>query len=304
MKYCIIGAGGCGGSIAAYLARAGKDVTVIARGKHLEEIQQNGIKLETPHLGDFCVSALKAVDTSHYGEIADVIFVCVKGYSLADVVPFIREHADEHTIIIPILNIYGTGKRLQEEIPDSLVLDGCIYIAAEIKQPGVILQKGNIFRIVFGPRKQEQLCKELFMIAEDLRFAGIEVILSENIARDAFQKYAFVAPMAACGLYYDATAAVFQKAGEERAMFVRCMEEIDALANAMNIPFLVDIVKTNLDILDALSPEASTSMQRDLWAGKDSELEGLVFEPVRMGKRLQVEMPSYEKIARKFGYQE
>ena len=55
------------------------------------------------------------------------------------------------------------------------------------------------------------------------------------------------------------------------------MQEMDALATAMEIPFLVDIVKTNLDILDTLSPEASTSMQRDIWAGKDSELEGLVF---------------------------
>ena len=51
------------------------------------------------------------------------------------------------------------------------------------------------------------------------------------------------------------------------------MQEMDALATAMEIPFLVDIVKTNLDILDTLSPEASTSMQRDIWAGKDSELE-------------------------------
>lgn len=300
MNYVIVGAGGCGGSIAAYLARAGKDVTVIARGKHLEKMQKDGIKMETPHLGDFTVP-VHAMAADDYEGIADVIFVCVKGYSVVDIVSFLQAHSDAHTVIIPILNIYGTGSKLQALLPEPTVLDGCIYIAAEIKEPGVILQKGSIFRIVYGARKEQEPNKEMFDIAKDLRQAGIEAVISDNIARDAFQKYAYVAPMAACGLYYDAKADVFQQAGEERELFVKCMQEMDALATAMEIPFLVDIVKTNLDILDTLSPEASTSMQRDIWAGKDSELEGLVFEPVRMGRKAGVAMPNYEMIAKKFG---
>ena len=106
----------------------------------------------------------------------------------------------------------------------------------------------------------------MFDIAKDLRQAGIEAVISDNIARDAFQKYAYVAPMAACGLYYDAKADVFQQAGEERELFVKCMQEMDALATAM-----------------------------------ESELEGLVFEPVRMGRKAGVAMPNYEMIAKKFG---
>jgi 2-dehydropantoate 2-reductase len=143
----------------------------------------------------------------------------------------------------------------------------------------------------------------LFEIAADLKDAGIDAVISENIARDTFQKYAYVSPMAACGLYFDKKAEAFQKDGQERELFVKCVKEIDALAQAMGIPFLVDIVKTNLEILDALSPEASTSMQRDIWAGNQSELDGLVFEPVRMGEKYGVPMPEYEKIARRFGYQ-
>ena len=79
------------------------------------------------------------------------------------------------------------------------------------------------------------------------------------------------------------------------------MREIDALAVAMGIPFDIDIVQTNLDILDGLDANASTSMQRDIWAGKNSEIDGLVFEPVRMGRKYHVEMPHYEMIAKKFG---
>ena len=300
MKYLVVGAGGCGGSIAAYLARGGFDVTLIARGEHLSAIQTNGLTMETPHLGTFQVSGIKACTSEEYEEQPDVIFVCVKGYSLDEVTPFLQRCAGQHTIVIPILNIYGTGSRLQEKLQDSLVTDGCIYIAAEKKEPGVILMKGSIFRIVFGVRDEQQICRELFAIASDLRKAGIDAVLSDHIARDTFQKFSFVSPMAACGLYFDKKAGDFQKDGQERELFVKCMREMDALAQAMDIPVLVDIIKSNLEILAALSPEASTSMQRDIWNGNRSEIDGLVFEPVRMGKRYGVPMPEYEAIARKF----
>ncbi len=302
--YCVIGAGGCGGSIAAYMARAGLDVTLIARGGHLEAIRENGLTMETPHLGTFQVPQIKATEAEEYTEKPDVVFVCVKEYSLPEILPFLKKHCGAHTIVIPILNIYGTGSRLQKELPDSLVTDGCIYIAAEKKAPGVIQQKGSIFRIVYGVREQEKLCREIFEIAQDLQKSGIDARISDNIKRDAFQKYSYVAPMAACGLYFDAKAEVFQQAGDEREFLSDCMAEVSALADAMGIPFLIDIVKTNLEILDSLSPEASTSMQRDIWAGNPSEMDGLVFEPVRLAKKYGVKMPKYEMIAKKFGFEE
>lgn len=303
MKYCIIGAGGCGGSLAAYLTAAGKEVTVIARGKHLEAMRREGLIVDTPHRGTF-TAKMRAMTEQEYTDIPDVILVCVKGYSLDSVVPFIRNHADRHTIILPILNIYGTGSALQKEIPGSLVLDGCIYIAAEIKEPGRIWQKGDIFRVVYGVREQKDDREELKQISDDLEDAGITPLLTDHVKRDTFKKYAYVAPMAACGLYFDACAGTFQQEGRERQLFVDCMREIDALAVAMGIPFDIDIVQTNLDILDGLDPEASTSMQRDIWAGKASEIDGLVFEPVRMGRKYHVDMPCYRMIAEKFGMRE
>ena len=113
MKYAIIGAGGCGGSIGAFLARAGQDVTLIARGAHLTAIKEHGICVESPSQ-TFTVTDIKAVDEAGYAEIPDVLFVCVKGYSIPDIIPFLREHSDAETLIVPILNIYGTGAKLQQ----------------------------------------------------------------------------------------------------------------------------------------------------------------------------------------------
>ncbi|MGN1152364.1 MAG: ketopantoate reductase family protein [Lachnospiraceae bacterium] len=299
MKYLIIGAGGTGGSIGAYMTQSGKDVTLIARGEHLKRIQEQGLKMETTSKGNYTVQPIKACDMEHYEEKPDIIFVCVKGYSLEDTIPFIKRVAKESTIVIPILNIYGTGAGMQEKLPGLLVTDGCIYIAGEIKEPGTIWLNGNIFRVVFGVRSPEELRPELFQVVQDLKDSGIDGVLSDNIRRDALQKFAYVSPMAACGLYYHVSAGEVQVTGEARDTFVKLMKEVDALAVAMGVPFLVDIVTTNLQILDSLSPTASTSMQRDIYAGKASEIDGLIYEVVRMGERYGVPTPTYEMIAKK-----
>ncbi len=299
MKYLVIGAGGTGGSIGAYMTEAGKDVTLIARGEHLRQIQEHGLRMETTQKGDYTVQPIKASDMEHYEERPDIIFVCVKEYSLEDTIPFIRRAAGPDTIVIPILNVYGTGSRMQKQLPELLVTDGCIYIAGEIKEPGTILLRGDIFRIVYGVREPEELRPELFTVAQDLKDSGIDGILSDQIRRDALQKFAFVSPMAACGLYYHVSAGEVQKTGEPRDTFVKLMKEVDALAVAMDVPFLVDIVATNLRILDTLSPEASTSMQRDVYAGKNSEIDGLIYEVVRMGQRYGVPVPTYEMVVDK-----
>lgn len=298
IKYCIIGAGGTGGCLAAFMARAGKDVTVIARGENLRAIQENGLYVRKNDFGSFAVTQVKAQDMEHYEECPDVIFVCVKGYSLADTIPFIRRIAGENTIVIPILNIYGTGEKMQQDLPGILVTDGCIYIAAELEKPGRLWMNGDIFRVVYGVRSPEQLRPELFYVARDLKESNIEAILSENIRRDALQKFAYVSPMAAAGLYFDKSAEAFQVTGDPRDTFVLLMQEIDALAQAMEIPFQIDIVHNNLVILDTLSPTASTSMQRDIAAGKPSEIDGLIYEVIRLGEKLKVPTPTYRRIAK------
>lgn len=302
MKYLIIGAGGTGGSIGAFMSRAGKDVTLIARGKHLEAIQKNGLIMETSSQGVFTVNPINAYDMDHYYEQPDVIFNCVKGYSLEETIPFIKKIAHKETIVIPILNIYGTGARLQKHLPEILVTDGCIYIAAEIKEPGTILLRGNIFRIIYGVRKPQEYRPILERVAKDLNDSGIIGIVSNDIRRDALQKFSFISPMAACGAYYDVNAGGIQQTGKVRDTFIKLTQEINALAKALNIFFTVDIVKTNLDIIDQLPPDASASMQRDLRQGKKSEMDGLIFEVVRLGNHLNVAVPTYKKVAQKFGF--
>ena len=168
MKYLIIGAGGTGGVVGFHMAQAGKDVTLIARDAHLESIQQKGLTLQTMWDENTKIIPVKASDMQHYKDRPDVILVCVKGYSLDGIYEFIRRIAKPQTIVIPILNIYGTGAKMQEKLPGMIVTDGCIYVSANIKEPGVILQHGKILRIFFGVRQKEEKCQLLEQIQKDM----------------------------------------------------------------------------------------------------------------------------------------
>jgi 2-dehydropantoate 2-reductase len=299
MKYAIIGAGGTGGILGFYMTKAGKDVTLIARGRHLAAMQESGLAVEKMWDGTTETIPVKAADMNHYSERPDVILVCVKGYSLEDTIPFIQKVANPSTIVIPVLNIYGTGAKMQEKLPNLLVTDGCIYVSANIKEPGVLIQHGKILRVVYGVREKEEYDPRLEEIKQDFDVSGIDGVLSENIRRDALEKFSYVSPIGAAGLYYHATAADFQREGEEREAFKTMIREITALAEAMGVPFERDMVDVNLKILSTLAPEATTSMQRDVMEGKDSEIDGLVYEVVCMGERYHVPVPMYEKVAEK-----
>lgn len=273
MKYAIIGAGGTGGCLGFFLKKAGKDVTLIARGKHLEAIRKNGLTIQKLWDESRETLPVKACTAEEYKEIPDVILVCVKGYSMDETVPTIKKIAGKETVVIPILNIYGTGGRLQKKLPELTVTDGCIYVSANIMEPGVILQHGKILRVVFGARKPEEETEKMREVAKDMVTDDLEVILSENIRRDAMVKFSYVSPIGAAGLYCNAVAADFQREGEQREMFKALIREIVALSHAMGIEFEEDLVERNLKILASLSPEATTSMQRDVIEGKRSEMD-------------------------------
>ena len=310
MKYAIIGAGGTGGILGFYMTKADRDVTLIARGRHLAAMQEKGLAVEKMWDGTTEIIPVKAMDMEHYDEQPDVVLVCVKGYSLEDTIPFIQRVAKPSTIVIPVLNIYGTGAKMQEQLPKLLVTDGCIYVSANIKEPGVLIQHGRILRVVYGVRNMstqkvnikrahEEMLDALKNIKKDFDDSGIDGVLSENIQRDALEKFSYVSPIGAAGLYYHATAADFQRESKQREAFKTMIREIAALAEAMGVPFERDMVEVNLKILSSLAPEATTSMQRDVMEGKDSEIDGLVYEVVRMGERYHVPVPMYAKVAEK-----
>ncbi len=297
MTYLVIGAGGTGGAVAAFLTKAGKDVTLLARGNNLKAIKENGLTLKKKD-SSFTVN-VNAVDDCW--DKKDVIFVCVKGYSLNEVMPYIKRASSENTVIIPVLNIYGTGEVIAKSITQGDALNGCVYITAEKEDNGVIYMSGDIFRIVFGSVDGNTDDARYKEIEKDLNESGIRGILSADIRKDTFKKFTFISPMAAAGAYLDCEASAFKKVGLAQTLFLNCTDEICALAKAMGID-IGDMKEKNMALMNGVADEYLCSMHKDIRLGGDSEIDGIIFNVVRLAKEYKIKVPTYEKIAEHFGF--
>ena len=241
----------------------------------------------------------KACALDEYEDSPDVIFVCFKYYSLPAAVEFARRHAGKDTLVIPLLNVFGTGEVMQKDLPGVTVLDGCVYIYGMVESPGIVAQPASILRIFYGYRpKQEQnllpLAQKLEPVLVD---AGIEGHFSDQIRRDALQKFSYVSPLGAAGLYFDAVSGDFLREGEPREMFVDLIREIEALGHGMGVEFEESLVDVNLKLMDSFTKDLKTSMQRDVAHGGPSEFDGLVHRVSRLGKKYHVPTPLYDKIS-------
>ena len=299
MKFAMFGAGGTGGVLGGYLALAGYDVTLIARGRHLEALQKDGLTIETAHRGVLHIKNVKAETAELYSETPDVLFVCCKYYGLADAIAFAKRAASEDTLIIPILNVFGTGEVMQKDLPGLTVLDGCIYIFGNLKAPGVLEQPQKILRVIFGfrPGQDKRLEEKAKALEKLLQDADIRGHYSLDIRRDALTKFGFVSPMGAAGLYHNVTSEAFQKEGAVRETFIGLIREVEALGKAMGIVFEKDLQESGIALIDAFKPGLKTSMQRDVEKGGASEFEGLVNSVVALGERYGVPVPLYKKIS-------
>ena len=253
-----------GGSIAGFLALAGKDVTCIARGKHLDAIRQKGLHLKSDLKGEHFLP-VKAYTAEEFEGKADVIFVCVKGYSIDSIKEVLERASTPETLVIPILNVYGTGPRIGRLVPSVHVLDGCIYIVGFVSGEGEITQMGSIFRLVFGARPEQGIsCEQLNQIAEELRACGIKVDVSDDINRDTFIKWAFISAMACTGAYHNVPMGEVQHEGEVRDTFIGLSQESAEIGRKLGVIFPEDPVTYNLKVIDKLDPHSTASMQKDI----------------------------------------
>ena len=297
MKYLIVGTGGTGGAIGGFLASAGYDVTFIARGRHLERMKERGLIIRSAIKGDMTIPDIKCSEAENYSEKADVIFICVKSYSIDDILLLIKKASHKETVIIPILNGIGVGDKLYEKFKEAYIVDGCIYIVAYLEAPGVIVQSSSVLKVVFGERSNQSCPKEkLERVKSDLCSSGITGIVSDNIVRDTFQKFSFISPYASCGVYYGITAKEMRETLEYRNMFIELVREIKSIADAMKISFDADILEASLKLLDSVAPDTTASLQKDVDSGRQTEMDGLIFEVVRLAEKYRVEVPNYRRI--------
>lgn len=309
LKYLIIGTGGTGACIGGFLANIGKNVEFIERGKHLEAIEQKGLFILSPQMGKIHIKDPVISNTNLFEGKADVIFVCVKCYSIDELLPFIEKVSHDNTVIIPITNVFGFATKIAKVVPNALSLGGCIYISSEISNYGEVIMNSDIFKIIYGFRKYDKKKEQahkwngiINQITDDLIKSGIDATVSENISVDVFKKFSYVSPISAACVYLETNVGELQTAGEKRDLLITLMKEVIKVGRAMEIDLGDDIIVKNLRILESVLPNGTSSMQKDIERGGESEIDGLIFAVVRMAKENGVSVPMYRKVAEKFNY--
>lgn len=294
MRIAVVGAGGVGGYFGGRLAASGSDVTFLARGAHLDALRSNGLRIESPK-GNVHLPGVKATsDAAAIGPV-DVVLFAVKMYDVEAAAAMLAPLLGPHTVVVPFQNGVDGVDMLRRAIDPTHVAGGVAYVAAVIAEPGVIRHTA-MDHLVFGELDGVRTPR-LDRLLEACRPAGFQATLSEQIQTDIWAKFVRLS------VFSGMTAVTRSPIGPLRddpdlfAMVQAAMLEGMKVAHAKGVSLSARVFDEAVTMMQALPPQAKSSMLEDLERGKRLELPWLSGALVRIGSALDIETPIHRFIA-------
>lgn len=291
MHLAIMGSGGVGGYFGGLLARAGHDVTFIARGAHLRALREHGLRVESVH-GDFAVAPVQATDDPAAVGPVDYVIFATKTYQLEQAAEAMRPLIGPQTAVLPLHNGIDAAERTAAVLGTGPVLGGLCYVGSMIAAPGHIKQVSQFRRVIAGELRGGSSPRVDAIVAA-LAAAGAQAETTDDIQKAHWTKFIFIAPFSGVGSVARVPAGEIVRCRETRTLLQDAMLEVEAVARAAGVALDADIVAKTLAFCDAMAPGQTASMQRDIMDGKPSELESLIGVMVRLGAELGVPVPAF-----------
>ena len=289
MNIVVIGAGGVGGYFGGKLAKAGFDVTFIARGKHLKAIKEKGLQVKSV-LGDFVVHT-KATDNINEIKNPDLVILGVKSWQVLGVAQELKSVITPRTMVLPLQNGADNADTLLSVLPKENVLAGLSKIVSKVESPGVINHFAFEPEIIFAEYNSEDTIriKELNAVFDK---AGFKNTLSKDIQLDIWRKFLFITMVSGIGAITRVIYKYLQQSDEIKEIIWKTGEEVVSVANAKGIPLKKQDIEFSMQAFINSVPNTTASMQRDMMEGKPSELENFNGYIVNQGKLLGIETPT------------
>jgi 2-dehydropantoate 2-reductase len=265
-------------------------VTFIARGAHLHAIREKGLQVKSVH-GDFLVSPAQATDAPESVGPVDLIIFSTKTYHTDEAALAIKPMVGKGTTVVSFQNGIDAADRIGAVVGMEHLLGGATWLSAAIEGPGVIGQYSQFRRIALG-EFNGQSTPRLQAVHDVLKATGATVELSDNILKVLWTKFAFIAAVSALGSLTRVTFGEYRAVPEARAVLTQALEEVAAVSRAKGVPLDPDVADKTLAFIDGSAAGIKPSMQRDVEAGRVSELESMVGIVVRLGAELNVPTPA------------
>jgi 2-dehydropantoate 2-reductase len=290
MRVAIFGAGAVGAYVGGRLAQAGVPVAFLARGDHLHALASHGLRVGSPQ-GDFVVQPWLVTDDPTVVGTVDVVVVGVKTWQLPEVVRALPALVGPDTCVVPLQNGVEAPTQLAQGVGAQAVLGGCCRVMSVRVAPGHIQHRGGIHPYLLVGELDNRHSARAERLCQVLDQAGVTAAMPPDIQVAMWEKFVQVAAFSGVGAVTRAPVGTLCSLPETRALLEQVMQEIVAVARAQNIALPADVIPTAMAQLASFPPGGTNSTQRDLMAGRPSELEAHAGAVVRLGQAMGVPTP-------------
>lgn len=289
MRIVVVGVGGVGGLIGGLLAKSGAEVAFIARGQQLRALREQGLFIESAR-GTFSLNPVEVSDDPSALAPADVVLIAVKAWQVPEIAASLAPLRAPGGFFVPLQNGVEAAPTLARTFGSQHVAGGFCAMLAWKERPGVIRHEGHNLRVVVGERPTGT-SERLERLVAQLKAANVDAELSDNIEAAVWEKFIFIAAFGAVAAACRAPASIVRSLPETRALLVAAMQEIASLGRACGVELDDGVVPRALAHVDGLLPHATASMQRDIQAGRRSELHDQTGAVVRLAVEAGVSVP-------------
>jgi 2-dehydropantoate 2-reductase len=294
VKIAVIGAGAVGGYFGGRLAASGSEVVFLVRGKTLEALRTGPLRVQSIG-GDFEVNVRATDDPAEVGEV-DAVLVAVKAWQVPEAAAAIQKMPGEKSVVVPLQNGMDAPAALAAVLGPGRVAGGLCRIVAEANGSGQIDHYWAAPSLAFGELEPLANAEVLAQLRDGFVAAGVRCEIPRNIATAMWQKFLFIAPWGSLGAVTQLPIGPLREAADSRARLVQALHEVAAIAHAEGSDLGADSVTKTLATLDGLPADTTSSMQRDIMAGRPSELEAQTGAVVRFGRKTGVPTPVHDSI--------
>jgi 2-dehydropantoate 2-reductase len=291
MRIAVVGAGGVGGGFGVALAKAGADVTFIARGAHLAAMKSQGLKVQGGRGESHLVPTQATDNPADIGKVDFVLF-CVKQWDVESAGHHIKPLIGPDTAVIPLQNGVDAAERLIPILGANAVMGGVAQISASIIGPGLINQVGTFMRMIFGELHGKRSKRGEDLLALCLK-AGFDATLSEAILTDLWMKFILLSSNASIMALARQPIGKMRDDPEMRPIFTAAYQEAFDVGRARGVALPADAVETILKNTYHFPPDMKPSMALDLDRGNRLELPWLGGKVVELGKKAGVPTPTH-----------